>query len=220
MRSRQKRGIEQRHIAARSECASDLAVNAARELLATSGHRTSDIDYLLFCTQSPDYLLPTTACLVQDRLRLPTSCGALDVNLGCSGFVYCLGLAKGLIATGQARHVLLITADTYSKYLHTEDLHVRTVFGDAAAATLIVATEEQTPLDGESIGPFVYGTDGRGARNLIVPESGLRHSDEAEDSIATSPARNVQLTHAASHGRPRDISIHHRGSSRSNQFPA
>jgi 3-oxoacyl-[acyl-carrier-protein] synthase-3 len=178
-----KTGIHQRHVAAPDECASDLAVLAVKRLLDSGACRAEEVDYLLFCTQSPDYFLPTTACLIQERLGLLTSCGALDINLGCSGYVYGLGLAKGLVETCQARRVLLITADTYSKYLRPEDVHVRTVFGDAAAATLIVASEEEQSSEAESIGPFIYGTDGRGAENLIVAEGGARRPCE---SSATS----------------------------------
>jgi 3-oxoacyl-[acyl-carrier-protein] synthase-3 len=183
-----KTGIAQRHLAAADECASDLAVQAARPLLDSGYCRAEDVDYLLFATQSPDYLLPTTACLVQERLGLPTACGALDINLGCSGYVYGLGLAKGLVETGQARRVLLLTADTYSKYLHADDLHVRTLFGDAGAATLVMRAEDDDAELGECIGPFVYGTDGRGAENLMVPDGGLRKGSTSE---RTAPLRLV-----------------------------
>ena len=91
----------------------------------------SDIDMLLLCTQTPDYFLPTTACMVQERLGISTEAGALDFNLGCSGFVYGLGIAKGLIETGQADTILLVTLDTYSKLLRESDRSVRTLFGDA-----------------------------------------------------------------------------------------
>jgi 3-oxoacyl-[acyl-carrier-protein] synthase-3 len=128
---------------------------------------------LLLCTQSPDYLLPSSACLLQERLGLPTSVAAFDFNLGCSGFVYGLGIAKGLIETGQAKNVLLLTADTYSKHLNANDRSVRTLFGDAAAATLISAAALPSP----AIGPFVYGTDGRGAGHLIVKNSAMRRDD-------------------------------------------
>jgi 3-oxoacyl-[acyl-carrier-protein] synthase-3 len=124
-------------------------------------------------------LSPTTACLVPDRLGIPTTAGALDFNLGCSGFVYGLGLVEGLITSGQAQNVLLLTAETYSKFLHPRDKSVRTLFGDAAAATLLTAAEHA------SLGPFVYGTDGAGARNLMVPAGGLRQPQTAETAIAT-----------------------------------
>jgi 3-oxoacyl-[acyl-carrier-protein] synthase-3 len=172
-----KTGIVQRHIASEEECASDLAVTAARKLFASGVCRPDDLDFLLFCTQSPDYFLPTTACLLQERLGIPTHAGALDFNLGCSGFVYGLSLAKGLVETGQAQNVLLLTADTYSKFLHTEDRGVRTLFGDAAAATLIQGRPDAACVDSSWIGPFVFGTDGRGAENLIVRHGGMRERE-------------------------------------------
>jgi 3-oxoacyl-[acyl-carrier-protein] synthase-3 len=166
-----KVGIRTRHVVANSECASDLAVAAAQKLFAHSSVKPTEVDFLLLCTQSPDYFLPTTACLVQERLGLSKQIGALDFNLGCSGFIYGLGLAKGLIETGQANCVLLITSETYSRFLHASDRSVRTIFGDAAAATLIGTDPGET----EKIGPFIYGTDGKGAENLIVQAGGMRH---------------------------------------------
>src|ERR1039458_7888134 len=125
-----KTGIRDRHIAAPDECSSDLAVAAARKLFASGACRPEEIDFVLLCTQSPDYFLPTTACLIQDRLGIPTTSGALDFNLGCSGFVYGLGIAQGLIASAQASKVLLLTAETYSKFMNLRDRSVRTIFGD------------------------------------------------------------------------------------------
>ena len=172
-----KTGIAGRHIAASHEFASDLAVKAVEKLFASGACSPSEIDFILYCTQSPDYLLPTTACLLQDRLGISTTAGALDFNLGCSGYIYGLSLAKGLIETGQAKKVLLITAETYSKFIASNDRSVRTLFGDAAAATLIESTEKQK----EIIGPFVFGTDGRGGKNLQVAGSGVRGSQESPD---------------------------------------
>ena len=165
-----KTGIADRHVAAPQECSSDLGVEAARRLFASRVCEPSDIDFLLFCTQSPDYFLPTTACLVQERLSIPTTAGALDFNLGCSGFVYGIGLAKGLIETGQCRRVLLITAETYTKFIARDDRSTRTIFGDGAAATLIDGEDSEK----EFILSPVYGTDGRGARSLIVERGGMR----------------------------------------------
>ncbi|MEI6077487.1 MAG: ketoacyl-ACP synthase III [Verrucomicrobiota bacterium] len=181
-----KTGIDQRHIAKNEECASDLGVVAAQKLLESGAVSGSDIDYLILCTQSPDYFLPTTACLIQNRLGLSKNCGALDINLGCSGFVYGLGLAKGLIETGQASNVLLITAETYSKHIHPADKSVRTLFGDAAAATLVSAMESPE----EEIGPFIYGTDGSGALNLIVPTGGMRKARVADAPVRTDESNN------------------------------
>ncbi len=177
-----KTGIEERRLASQEECASDLAVAAAEKLFAAGACRPQEIDYVLLCTQSPDYFLPTTACLLQDRLRIPTSAGALDFNLGCSGFVYGLSLAKGLIETAQATKVLLVTAETYSKFIHPRDKSVRTIFGDAAAATLVQETDHQRNPSGAAMGPFVFGTDGRGAENLIVRTGGMRRPQQAGNS--------------------------------------
>jgi 3-oxoacyl-[acyl-carrier-protein] synthase-3 len=168
-----KTGIRARHIAAPDECASDLGVAAAEKLFAEFNIDRASIDFLLFCTQTPDYPLPTTACLMQHRLGLPTSIGALDFNLGCSGFVYGLSLADGLIRSGAARRVLLITAETYSKYIAPSDRSLRTIFGDGAAATLIEGSE--TP----SLSGFAFGTDGRAANALFVPTGGARSADAA-----------------------------------------
>ena len=168
-----KTGIRARHIAAADQCASDLGVAAAEKLFSQHDVDRNSIDFLLFCTQTPDYPLPTTACLIQDRLGLPTSVGALDFNLGCSGFVYGLSLADGLIRSGTARRVLLITAETYSKYIDASDRSLRTIFGDGAAATLVEAAAEP------SLGPFVFGTDGRGADALMVTEGGARPATDA-----------------------------------------
>jgi 3-oxoacyl-[acyl-carrier-protein] synthase-3 len=168
-----KTGIRARHIAAPHECASDLGVAAAEKLFAQHDVDRRSIDFLLFCTQTPDYPLPTTACLIQQRLGLPTSIGALDYNLGCSGFVYGLALADGLIRSGSARRVLLVTAETYSKYIDPTDRSLRTIFGDGAAATLVEAAAEPT------LGSFVFGTDGRGADALMVTKGGARPAADA-----------------------------------------
>jgi 3-oxoacyl-[acyl-carrier-protein] synthase-3 len=173
----EKTGICRRHIAGEQECSSDLATAAARKLFLSGACRPEDVDFILLCTQSPDYFLPTTACILQERLGVAPSAGALDFNLGCSGYVYGLALAKGLVETGQAQCVLLITAETYSKFIHPRDKSVRTIFGDAASATLVEEGAER------AIGPLVFGTDGKGAQNLIVPAGGMRLRHAAESDV-------------------------------------
>ena len=168
-----KTGIWSRHIAAPDECSSDLGVAAAEKLFEEASIDPKSIDFLLFCTQTPDYPLPTTACLVQERLGLRTSVGALDFNLGCSGFVYGVSLADGLIRSGAVRRVLLITAETYSKFIHASDRSLRTIFGDGAAATLIDATD--VPM----FEAFQFGTDGSGADTLLVTQGGIRPAQHA-----------------------------------------
>lgn len=168
-----KVGVRERHVAGRNETAVDLAVKAAEALFSEHGIDRSTVDYILLCTQSPDYILPTSACIVQHRLGLPTGIGALDFNLGCSGYIYGLSLAKGLICGGIAGNVLLITSETYSKHLHPRDKGNRTIFGDGAAATL-VSTEGKY-----EIGEFSLGTDGSGAENLIVRNGGCRFPEKS-----------------------------------------
>lgn len=165
-----KTGIYQRHISAENEFASDMGEKAAKKLFDEHGIKPSEIDFVLLCTQSPDYFLPTTACLLQDRLGIPTSAGALDFNLGCSGYVYGLSLAKGLICGGMAENVLLITSEAYTKFIHTKDKSNRTIFGDAASASLITADECNYEIN-----DFIFGTDGKGAENLIVKYGGIKY---------------------------------------------
>lgn len=173
-----KIGIYSKHIASENEFASDIACEAAGKLFQ-SGIDKNEIDFLLYCTQSPDYFLPTTACMLQERIGLSRQCGALDFNLGCSGFVYGLSLAKGLIESGQANNVLLITSETYSKFINPRDRNVHLLFGDAAAAAVISKTVTQKSF----IDNFVFGTDGTGAQKLMVPAGGLRRPVNEETSI-------------------------------------
>ncbi len=168
-----KTGISRRHIAKPNETATDLGVAACKKLFHEFDINPASIDFLLLCTQTPDYPLPTSACLMQDRLGLPTDCGCLDFNLGCSGFVYGLGMADGLIRTGSVSRVLLVTSETYTKYIHPTDRSLRTIFGDAAAATLVEAADQP------SLDAFRYGTDGSGADTLMVNTGGARLPEDS-----------------------------------------
>ena len=167
----QKVGVESRHLAAENETAGDMAAKAALKLFEEYNIDPQSIDFLMLCTQSPDYFLPSTACILQDRLGIPTTAGAFDYNLGCSGCVYGMALAKGLIASGIAKNVLLLTAETYNKYLHPDDKSNRSIFGDGAAACLI-STEGFA-----EVGEFSLGTDGSGANNLIVKSGASRQKE-------------------------------------------
>jgi len=171
-----KVGINKRYIAAANETSADLAVKAAERLFAENRDLIREtINFVLFCTQSPDYFLPTSACVIQDRLGLPTSCGALDFNLGCSGYVYGLSLAKGLLLGGIAKNILLLTGETYSKFMHPKDKGNRTIFGDAGSATLISSEGFA------EIGNFSLGIDVRGAENLMVKSGGMRFREPIND---------------------------------------
>ena len=163
----EKTGIVSRHVVSADECASDLAARAAKKLFESRVITPGNIDFILLATQSPDYLLPTTACILQDRLSILQTAGALDFNLGCSAYIYGLAMAKSFINTGIANNVLLLTAETYTKYINPLDKSTRTIFGDAAAATLICD-------EGHAIGDFDLGTDGSSKDVLIVPSGGAR----------------------------------------------
>ena len=188
-----KVGITERHIAAEGETATDMAQRAAEQLFA-QGVDKSQIDFVLLCTQSPDYFLPSSACILQDRLGLSKNCGAFDFNLGCSGYEYGLAVAKGFIVAGIAKNVLLLTAETYTKYIHPQDKGNMTIFGDGASATLI-ATEGFA-----EIGEVVVGTDGSGAENLIVRTSAARHKTLANNTAQDEDGTIVSDDHLYMHG--------------------
>lgn len=164
-----KTGIRQRHVCAHDEIASDCAVNAAEQLFSENDLEKDAIDFLIFVTQSPDYASPTTACVIQDRLGLNKGIGAIDINLGCTGFVYGLSVANGLIQSGAAKEVLLLTSETLTKYIHPNDKSCKTIFGDAGAAALISG-------DSKGIGNFQFGTDGSGKDKMIKPNGAMRNS--------------------------------------------
>jgi 3-oxoacyl-[acyl-carrier-protein] synthase-3 len=181
-----KTGIMERHVVT-DEIVSDIAVKAAQQLFSENDVRRDEIDFLLLCTECPDYFMPATACVVQNRLGLGKNIGAYDMNLGCSGFVYGLATAKGLICAGAANNVLFITADTISKTIHPLDKSTRTLFGDAAAAVLVTKSESCGVLD------FVFGTDGSGVNRLIIPAGAwAQPSSEATKAEVTNRWGNVR----------------------------
>ncbi len=171
-----KTGIVSRRIAAADECVSDMATLAAKRLIIDLRLDPEALDFLILCTQTPDHYLPTTACLVQCRLGLPSRCASFDLNQGCSGYIYSLSVATAYIRSGMFRQGIVLTADTYSKLIHPKDRSVRTLFGDAATATWIRRSDEP------GLGRFVMGTDGSGAENLIVPAGGLRQRSSQKSS--------------------------------------
>lgn len=172
-----KVGVFSRHLAGEEETAGDMAEKAALKLFREYNINPQEIDFLLLCTQSPDYYLPSTSCILQHKLGLRTNIGAFDYNLGCSGCVYGLAVAKGLIVGGIAKNVLLLTAETYNKYLHHSDKSNRSIFGDGAAACL-VSSEGIA-----EIGEFSLGTDGGGAESLIVKTGGARQKQVTGRSV-------------------------------------
>jgi 3-oxoacyl-[acyl-carrier-protein] synthase-3 len=179
-----KIGIKARHVVAKNETATDLALKACEKVL--QDYDKTAIDFLIFCTQSPDYFLPSSACILQNKLGLNTDIGAFDINLGCSGFVYGLSIAKGVISAGIAQSVLLVVAETYSKYIHPLDKSNRTIFGDGAAAAIIEKSDEIGILN------FVLGTDGSGFENLIVKNGGHRNKYNPSAIESTDDQGNVR----------------------------
>ncbi|MEN8904951.1 MAG: ketoacyl-ACP synthase III [Clostridiales bacterium] len=176
-----KIGVKERRISNKNEYVSDIAEKSARKLFDKQNIDPNEINFLILCTQSPDYYLPTTACILQEKLNLPKTCGAFDFNLGCSGFIYGLSIAESLINNNTVSNVLLITADTYTKHVNQMDKSTRTIFGDAGAAILLKSGSEEN-----KIGKFVFGTDGSGANNLIVPSGGMKIPRSDKTSIEST----------------------------------
>lgn len=170
-----KVGISKRHVTTEDETAGDMAIKAAEKLFVEKSIDRSSVDFVMLCTQSPDYHLPSTSCIIQDKLGLSTKCGAFDFNLGCSGYEYGLAVAKGLVLGGIAKNILLLTAETYTKYIHPSDKGNRTIFGDGATATLI------SDNGFAEIGEFTLGTDGSGSEELIVKTGCARQFKLAND---------------------------------------
>lgn len=169
-----KVGIVERHISANSETAVDMAYKAAEILIKKEPKIKDNIDFIILCSQSVDYKLPSSACILQHKLGLKVECGAFDINLGCSGYEYLLSIAKGLIAAGIAKNILLLTSETYSKYIHPEDKGNMTIFGDAATATLV-------SVEGfAELGECVLGTDGSGEHMLKVKTGGARFPNKTD----------------------------------------
>lgn len=190
----EKVGVHQRHVASDNETAADMAEKAANILFVEKGVDRDSIDFIILCTQSPDYFLPTSACLLQHKLGLRENIGAFDFNLGCSGFVYGLAISKGLIMSGVAHNVLLLTSETYNKYIHPKDKGNRTIFGDGATATLISE-------DGfAEIGEFSLGTDGRGAKNLIVKSGAARQKELLGDLTFDKNGNPISSDHLFMNG--------------------
>lgn len=168
-----KTGVVRRYLAASGQTAMDLAAEAAQNLFAEHELQPADVDLLAFVSQSPDYKLPSSACLLQDRLGLPVSAAAFDIGLGCSGFVYGLANVGAMLQAGLARNAMLLCADTYSRYIEPANRTCRPVFSDAASACWLRA-DPDAGMTG-----FVFGTDGSGGRHLIVEQGGSRNRDGA-----------------------------------------
>ncbi len=173
-RLEQRTGVLNRHVAAEGETALDLALEACRKLDAAGQLRAPEIDAVIFCTQSPDHVMPPNACLLHGALDLKRSAMAFDITLACSGYIYGLQLADSLVRSGSAKRVLLATADTYTRYINPADRATRVLFGDGAAATLISNTA------GSGIRSIRCGTSGKHWDKFYIPAGGMRMPRTAE----------------------------------------
>ncbi len=173
----EKTGISERRIADKNETSLDLGIKAAKKLFRKKPYIKKEIDYIIFCTQTPDYFLPSGSCIIQDRLNLSQNIGTIDLNQGCTGFIYGLSLAKGLVMGDLAKNILLITADTYSKIINNDDLSVRTIFGDGACASYISCEKKGS----SGIDKFIFGSDGSQYDKLIVPFGAFRNKNNLQE---------------------------------------
>jgi 3-oxoacyl-[acyl-carrier-protein] synthase III len=173
-----KVGIKERKIADVDETTADMSVKAAELLFKNNNIDPDEIEMLIICTQHPDYKLPTTACIVQHRLGIPNNCISFDVNLGCSGFVYSLGIADNFIKAGTVKKALIIMADQYSKSIDYKDKNTASIFGDAATAILLGISS-----DGSGVKYTEYGTDGSHFDKLIIYNSGVAMNKEKSPYI-------------------------------------
>ncbi len=172
----QRAGVQKRYITSEHETALDLAFQACKKLFEKYPDARNQIDGLLFCTQSPDYIMPPNACVLHKLLELPENTFALDYNLACSGFIYGLGMARGLIHTGMAKNVLIVNSETYSKYIHKKDRSVRVIFGDGASASWITSSESD-----EGITDILCATSGYHYDKFIIWAGGSR-TPKSEES--------------------------------------
>ena len=170
-------GVERRCITASGVCTSDLCLAAANRLLETVDCPLDSIDMLIFLSQTPDYVLPATACVLHGKLGLSKNCAAFDINLGCSGYTYGLWMASNFIHSGAAKRVLLLAGDTISKVVSSENRATFPLFGDAGTATLLERDIQAVPKPWS----FVWGTDGLGANHLMVKEGGFRSPKRLSD---------------------------------------
>ena len=185
-------GIRNRRIAAAGVCGSDLAFQSAGELLDKRPELRERIDLLVHCTQTPDYLMPTTACLLQERLKLRKECAAFDLNLGCSQYVYALSVAHSMLVSGVAQCALVTTGDTMTSTIHPRDRAILPILGDAGSASILEVSGANTDAPG-FLG-FELGTDGSGAKYLMLPASGFRQPRSAETAAEVTDAEGNTRT--------------------------
>ncbi|MGR3811452.1 ketoacyl-ACP synthase III [Jiulongibacter sp. NS-SX5] len=186
-------GIQFRHLASEKMTASDLCADAATRLLSDLQWDPAEVDCLIFVRQTPDYILPATATILQDRLGISQDCYAIDLAMGCSGYVFGLSNIAGLMQTGHFKKGLLLVGDTISKTCSVNDKSTYPLFGDAGTATALEYKE------GASSMKFHFGTDGSGKDAIIIPDGGARspfndsslEENQINEGISRSPSQLV-----------------------------
>ena len=171
-------GIERRRVAPADVCTSDLCYKAAENLIGELGWSKDEIELLVFISQTPDYRMPATSCVLQHRLGLPRTCMTIDVSQGCSGYVYGLSVAGSLVSTGSIKKALLLVGNTQNKNVNYHDKSTWPLFSDAGSATAI----EYCPEGGDNF-KLSYMTDGGGEKTIIVPDGGYRNMVSAESFV-------------------------------------
>jgi 3-oxoacyl-[acyl-carrier-protein] synthase III len=162
-------GVETRHVAEKGTTTADLCVVASERLLTDLGWNRGEIGLLIFVSQSRDYLVPTTACIVQDRLKLPHSCAAFDIGLGCSGYIYGLSMAAGMMQGGAIGKALLMVGDISTLTTAYRDKSTYPLFGDAGTVTALEYRSDAAPMI------FNLQTDGSGYQALMIRDGGARN---------------------------------------------
>lgn len=163
-------GVHERHIIAEGETSVDMARKAAEKLFTQHQIDKTNIDFILFCSAASDYITPASACILQQQLGLSQHCGALDINQGCTGYIYGLSLADSLIKAANASCILFLTSESITTMLHPKDKSNRSIFGDGATASLITGS-----TSGSNMSPFIFGTDGSQYDQIIIKHGRERY---------------------------------------------
>jgi 3-oxoacyl-[acyl-carrier-protein] synthase-3 len=163
-----KSGIKSRHIAETDQTALDLAIKAIEKVLSTGFIAKDQIHAIIFCTQSPDYIMPSNSFLIHKYFNFNQEVWTFDFNLACSGFIYGLAISRGILETGLAKNILLITSETYSKYINRKDRSTSILFGDGAAASIITADKERGIID------IILSSNGGKFDTFYIPAGGCK----------------------------------------------
>lgn len=192
-----KTGVVSRHIAEEEETALDLSLKACENLFSRNNGWSEKVDAIIYCTESPDYIIPPNSCILQSKLKLPSTTIAFDFTLACSGYVYGLMIAKSLVQSGSAQCVLLVTADTYSKYINKHDRGAKLLFGDAASASIITESSNKSEII-----DIICETDGNLYDQFMIPAGGCRipHTEATQKDAVDSHGNKRNLANIHMNG--------------------